>query len=196
MKRECNYCGKEYEAKTSSKYCDIECRQQDYRVEQIIKWQTDKNFRKKHMERHKTEVEKEKRRNHMKKTGYMKNYMKQWRKDNHEHWIQWRKENYKQNKEREIQRCREYRQTENGKLASKRHKAKRRKLGTTSIFGNKLIFPKETKPEFAHINPMIGAYLPKTTHNYIPGTKKEKHTKNTIKWIEKLYQIDLQKILK
>jgi hypothetical protein len=42
----------------------------------------------------------------------------------------------------------------------------------------------------------MGFMLPKQTHNLIPGINKKQHTENTKKWIEKLYQINLTKLLK
>ena len=195
MKRICKYCGKKYEGKTSSKYCDLECRTQHYRVKRQIKLQTDNEFRKNFKNYQKSKEYQKQRRKWAKKTGYMKNYMKQWREKNYEHWIRYKREYSSKNRERNREQCREYRQTENGKMASKRHKAKRRELGNTLLFGEKLIFPKETKPELAHINPRISAILPSITHNLISGVYAEEHTKNTKKWIEKIYCCDLDKLL-
>jgi len=192
VKKNCEYCGTEFNANTSGKYCSLECREQEYRIRKQIKYQTDPKFKKKHTERN---IEyRPKRNKYMRETGYMKKYMKQWREKNYEHWISYKRNYLHKNKGKNAEQCQKYRQTEKGKIAAKKHKAKRRGLGTLSIFGNQLIFPEETKPEFAHINRKIGAYLPKITHNLVPGINKKEHTENTIRWIEKIYQINLNKL--
>ena len=88
-----------------------------------------------------------------------------------------------------LKRNSNWRKSDPGKIAGKRHKAKRRRLGDICLSGNALIFPPETKPEFAHINELMGFMLPKITHNYVNGRKKQEHTENTKKWIRKLYCI-------
>jgi len=192
MKRECNYCGKEYEAKTSSKYCDIKCRQQDYRVKRIIREATPE-FKQKRKKYQENEKYKSNRRRWAKETRYMNDYMKKWRKDNHEHWIQYKRNRY--DSEKNSIKCRKYRQTENGKIASKKKKAKRkRNLKFQHLWKNP--FPKNIPVDYHHINNILTIPIPKQTHQYICGVKKQEHQQYNYRMIEKLYQIDLQKILK
>ena len=213
----CFYCKKTYKPKSNnSKYCSKKCkhkRDDEWRKTQRKnnpEWRQKANQKQRNLfqRRYHNEPEYKKKHNQNAKKwqqknrekhckivlkSYYKNHEKNKDKQKRRH-----KKNYQINKgyrEKILQRNREYKKTENGKIADKKHKAKRRKLGTLSLFGNRLILPPETQPEYAHINPLIGAYLPKTTHNLIPVIQKQQHQENTIKWIQKIYNINLEKIL-
>ena len=210
----CFYCKQTYKPKSNnSKYCskkckhkrDIEWRKTQRKNNPEWRQKANQKQREQFQRRYHNEPEYKKKHKQFAKKWQQKNRerynqiaRKSWRKkykENPERFKQKQKEIYKNNREKILQRNREYGKTENGKIAWKKHKAKRRKLGTLSLFGNRLILPPETQPEYAHINPLIGAYLPKTTHNLIPGIQKQQHQENTIKWIQKIYNINLEKIL-
>jgi hypothetical protein len=217
----CQQCGKKYTPKSNnSKYCTKECkakkdheiRMNRYRndIKYKEKWRMARSIRFKERyhnepgfkEKHNKKTV-ERRRNSPKAMEKHRQCVKKYWRERYytdekfkEYCKQRSRNNYKKDKEKWRERYKKYMKTENGKIAEKKHKAKRRKLGTTNLLGNTLILPQETQPEFAHINSLIGAYLPKITHNLIPGRNKEQHQENTIKWVQKIYQLDLEKILK
>jgi len=157
MKKECEYCGKTFEAKTNRIYCDNLCQEEGWRIKKKIK--NIQNY-KKIKGRKKTERYKTQRRKWAKKTGYMKKYMKQWRQKNHQHWIEWNRNNYHKNRQKELERMKKYRQTESYKLSARKKKARRkRQLAFIPLWLNP--FPKEIPIQYHHITNMFVIPLPK-----------------------------------
>lgn len=217
-KKQCSYCGQTYKPKSNnSKYCSKECKAKRDNEIRNIRYKTDPEYRKQILEE-KAKRFKERYWNEEgykeKRHQYQKNYRatpKGKKKNrelslkcyyqNHEESKRLQAERHKEKYQNDeeyrkkiIKRNQEWRKTHEGKMSYKRKKAKRRKLGFILLFNNP--FPKEIQVEFHHINRIFVIPLPRKTHQYISGHNKQKHLKFNKKWIEKIYNIKLEEIIK
>jgi hypothetical protein len=102
------------------------------------------------------------------------------------------KENWRyKNKEYMHNYKKAYRNTEHGKIVLKKSKEKRlRNKGFVPLIENP--FPKDIQVDYHHINNIIVIPLPKITHKNNLG---KEHINKCNMWIQKLYCMDVQKIL-
>jgi len=96
----------------------------------------------------------------------------------------------KQYKQKILKRCKEYRQTENGKISQSRHSAKRQQeLGFKVKYPNP--FVPEEKIDWHHINDKEVVAIPRDLHKLYGGPSREIHRENINYIIEQIYYGEL-----
>lgn len=213
-KKQCSYCGKTYTPKSNhSKYCSKKCKNKRDNETRMIKYHKNEDYRKRTLEL-KSERWRERYRNepgfkekHIQQTlkqrknnpqtykkhleTCRKSFKNRYRnnKEFRDNWKQRMKKIYQQNKNKILKRNREYGKTENGKLAYKKNKARRkRNLKFIPLWINP--FPDDITVDYHHINNLLTIPIPKKTHLFIPGVTKKQHLKHNQKWIQKIYCFD------
>lgn len=103
------------------------------------------------------------------------------------------KENWRKNNKKYMQDYKKnYRHTEHGKIVLKKSKEKRsRNKGFVPLFENP--FPNEIEVDYHHINNLLVIPLPKVTHK---GNLGKNHIEKCNKWIQKLYCLDVNKLIR
>jgi hypothetical protein len=82
---------------------------------------------------------------------------------------------------------------QNNRLISKRIKAERKGMKFIQVIDNP--FPKEISVEYHHVNNLLVMPLPKRTHKRCIRKNVEEHRRRCNEMIEKIYCLDLGKIL-
>jgi hypothetical protein len=120
---------------------------------------------------------------------------KRWANKNKEYRREYRKEYNKKNKRKISEYNKKYRITEKGKLIRRELSTEReRKLKFIPLIENP--FPEDIELDWHHINNLLVVPIPRITHKYNHrGQHINKHREECKTWINKIYCIDIDKLL-
>jgi hypothetical protein len=79
--------------------------------------------------------------------------------------------------------------------ANRRARFKRRNLGYVPLFDNPYPRYDVRSVDMHHVDGMICIPLPHRTHMIVKGRKSKEHKEQCLRWIEKLFLLDLEKLL-
>lgn len=152
---------------------------------------------KEYRERNKEKLQKYHKNYYANHEGELKEYQKNYRQNSNKElvrqaWNNW----YHKNRDYVNANCRKYNREHREKALRKwRKKSANRKqeLGYFELWDNP--FPEEIPVHYHHVNNMIVIPIPELTHKIIGGRNTKEHREKINQIIEKIYGIELEKIL-
>jgi len=79
--------------------------------------------------------------------------------------------------------------------ANRKARFKRRNLGYLPLFDNPFPRYDVRSVDMHHVNSIVCIPLPHRTHMIVKGRNREKHMQNCHAWIEKLFVLDIERLL-